>query len=209
MNDLDRLLSIVENPTRRKILGALVREPRYPLRLSKELGISQQAVMKNLSVMEREGLIVSSREASSIGPARTVYEPNAEFTLVMDMRSGMFRTRLILPETGDGLPADLGEYRPEEARRMISEIDAELRDLEREHLSLVRERERIMQSVLCNTEDRHRNLLYELLDFPDATLEEMSERLKKDADEISELIGSKENGMKIKGGRGECQTIKH
>ena len=120
MNDLDTLLSIIENPTRRKILGALVREPHYPFQLSKALGISQQAVMKNLSVMEREGLVVSYREASSIGPTRIVYEPNAEFTLVMDMRSGMFRTRLILPNGEERPPADREEYGLEEARRMIS-----------------------------------------------------------------------------------------
>ena len=52
MDDIDILLSMVENPTRRRILESLVREPSYPLRLSKELGVSQQAVMKNLALME-------------------------------------------------------------------------------------------------------------------------------------------------------------
>ena len=57
MDDIDMLLSMVENPTRRRILEAIVREPHYPLQLSKELGISQQAVMKNLSLMEQNGLV--------------------------------------------------------------------------------------------------------------------------------------------------------
>ena len=39
MDDIDILLSMVENPTRRRILESLVREPSYPLRLSKELGV--------------------------------------------------------------------------------------------------------------------------------------------------------------------------
>ena len=43
MYDMDSILAVVENPTRRKILQAVVREPHYPLQLSKELGISQQA----------------------------------------------------------------------------------------------------------------------------------------------------------------------
>ena len=59
MTDLDDLLSMVENPTRRRILEALVAEPRYPLQLSKELGVSQQAVMKNLTLLERHGLVMS------------------------------------------------------------------------------------------------------------------------------------------------------
>ena len=31
MDDLDILLSLVENPTRRRILERIVREPSYPL----------------------------------------------------------------------------------------------------------------------------------------------------------------------------------
>ena len=58
MMDLDILLSMVENPTRRKILESLVKEPHYPLQLSKELGISQQAVMKNLNMLEKNGMVV-------------------------------------------------------------------------------------------------------------------------------------------------------
>ena len=61
MMDLDVLLSMIKNPTRRKILESLVKMPRYPLQLSKELGISQQAVMKNLSVLEKNGMVVSYR----------------------------------------------------------------------------------------------------------------------------------------------------
>ena len=41
MNDLDLLLSIVENPTRRRILEMLSTGPQYPLQLSKMLGVSQ------------------------------------------------------------------------------------------------------------------------------------------------------------------------
>ncbi|MDD4222652.1 MAG: helix-turn-helix domain-containing protein, partial [Candidatus Methanomethylophilus sp.] len=90
MNDLDSLLSIIENPTRRKILQAVVREPHYPLQLSKELGISQQAVVKNLNLMEKEGLLVSYRRSSDRGPERIFYKPSSEFTIIIDMRDNMF-----------------------------------------------------------------------------------------------------------------------
>ena len=66
MMDLDILLSMVENPTRRKILESLVKEPHYPLQLSKELGISQQAVMKNLNMLEKNGMVVSYQVSSSM-----------------------------------------------------------------------------------------------------------------------------------------------
>ena len=74
MTDMDSILSIVENPTRRRILQAVVREPHYPLQLSKELGISQQAVVKNLALMEREGLVESYRESSNRGTNRILYK---------------------------------------------------------------------------------------------------------------------------------------
>ena len=107
MDDLDTLLSLVENPTRRRILESIVREPSYPLRLSKELGVSQQAVMKNLALMEQNGLVVSYRESSRMGPDRTLYVPNTEFTLVVEMHSSMFSARVIGPsEDGAEVPAE-------------------------------------------------------------------------------------------------------
>ena len=124
MDDIDMLLSMVENPTRRRILEAIVREPHYPLQLSKELGISQQAVMKNLSLMEQNGLVVSYRETSKIGPMRTLYVPNTEFTLLIDMHNCMFTTRLISsgkPDE-DRSPVDGSE----QAMQRLREIDSEL-----------------------------------------------------------------------------------
>ena len=42
------ILNMISNPTRRRILESLTKEPSYPLQLSKEIGVSQQAIMKNL-----------------------------------------------------------------------------------------------------------------------------------------------------------------
>ena len=142
MDDIDILLSMVENPTRRRILESLVREPSYPLRLSKELGVSQQAVMKNLALMEQNGLVVSSRMDSSMGPMRIVYSPNTEFTLVVEMHRSMFSAKVIGPsgETdldGDGMTA-------EEASRRIDEIDRRIKELDEERATLVSERNSIM-----------------------------------------------------------------
>ena len=58
MDELDVLLSVIENPTRRRILEALVREPHYPLQLSRELGLSQQGIMKHLRMLEDLDLVL-------------------------------------------------------------------------------------------------------------------------------------------------------
>ena len=199
MMDLDILLSMVENPTRRKILESLVREPNYPLQLSKELGISQQAVMKNLNMLEKNGMVVSYQKSSSIGPMRTVYEPNSEFTLVIDMRNGMFSARMMEPEEEE----DVGEIEMEtlnDTRETISEIDRKIEALDRERSKLIRERERIIGTALSDLRGTgcgygHRNLMYELLNQPDRTVEQLSDETGMRMETVRDMIGDIENAL--------------
>lgn len=195
MMDLDVLLSMVENPTRRKILGSLVKMPRYPLQLSKELGISQQAVMKNLSVLEKNGMVVSYRESSSMGPDRIVYEPSSEFTLIIDMRNGMFSARMIEPE-GEKKDVDVDNLR--NTREKINEIDTKLGQLEKEYSELIRERESILSSVI-SVQDGYvrKNLAYELLNKPNRSVEQLSEDLNVRSDVIRDMIDDIEKTIRI------------
>lgn len=144
MNDIDLLLSIVENPTRRRILESLVREPNYPLRLSKELGISQQAVMKNLNLMEQNGLISSCRMDSNMGPMRIVYSPNSEFTLVVEMHSSLFSAKVISPSEieVDGIE----DMTSQEANDRVEEIDRRIEEIDKERSALMAERNAIVGS---------------------------------------------------------------
>ena len=145
MDDIDILLSMVENPTRRRILESLVREPSYPLRLSKELGVSQQAVMKNLALMEQNGLVVSSRVDSSMGPMRIVYTPNTEFTLVVEMHRSMFSAKVIEPAGAvEDIPVRMTV---EGASQRIAEIDSRIKELDRERAALVSERNAIADAI--------------------------------------------------------------
>ena len=202
MMDLDILLSMVENPTRRKILESLVKEPHYPLQLSKELGISQQAVMKNLNMLEKNGMVVSYQVSSSMGPMRTVYEPNSEFTLVIDMRNGMFSARMIEPSKEEE-EVDFDDVKMEslkKTRQTISEIDDKIEELNRERSKLIREREKVMASAMSNLNDTdcgyaHRNLMYEILNEPDRSMEQLSEDLNARPDVVKDLINDIENAL--------------
>lgn len=195
--DLDVLLSIVENPTRRKILKFLVKEPHYSLQLSKELGISQQAIMKNLNILEKNGMIISYQENSSIGPMRTVYKPNSEFTLIIDMRNGMFLTRMIEPEKND----DINKVEMESLNKMrktVSDIDNKIRELNKERLRLIREREKILDTALSELNKTkctyaHRNLVYEILDEPDRPMSKLSSDLNTGIDTIENMMQEIEN----------------
>ncbi len=140
MDDIDLLLSLVENPTRRRILERIVMEPSYPLQLSKELGLSTQAILKNLALMEQCGVVEKREVRSDMGPNRALYSPSMEFTLVVDMRSHMFSARIVEPEN-----AVIHEMENMSAR--LEEIDARIIELEKERSRLMSERSRITQML--------------------------------------------------------------
>lgn len=185
MNGLDEILSVVENPTRRKILQAVVREPHYPLQLSRELGISQQAVVKNLAVMEKSGMVISYRESSDRGPDRIFYRPSSEFTVIIDMRDGMFDTRMI---TGQEDNDEIKEAKEEEThdledtRKKIADIDKEIAELDEHRSILIGRRNELIhnftEGVDRNDVDYgHRTLLYEMLNRPELDISEMSREM--------------------------------
>ncbi|MBQ9690094.1 MAG: helix-turn-helix domain-containing protein [Candidatus Methanomethylophilaceae archaeon] len=166
MTDIDELLSIIENPTRRRILEYLTREPSYPLQLSKELGISQQAVMKNLALMEQTGMLMSHPEESSMGPTRTVYAPSRQFTLMIDLHGNMFTTRLI--STGIVDSEQSGSVDTEAAIERLKQLDSKIEELDRERASLLDERDSVMNAINSSIRDEEdpvkRKELYRQLD---------------------------------------------
>ena len=200
MYDMDSILAVVENPTRRKILQAVVREPHYPLQLSKELGISQQAIVKNLNLMEKEGLVVSYRQSSDRGPERIFYKPNTEFTITIDMRNNMFEVRLIpAGESGNREEEQsketktVDERKLEEVRGRISQIDRQITEFDRRRSALVRERNNLIEEFLQmadlnNMDYEHRELLYDLLNRPNWNAEDISKKLGFNETIVSRMI---------------------
>jgi ArsR family transcriptional regulator len=197
MNDLDRILSMVENPTRRRILQAIVREPHYPLQLSKELGISQQSVVKNLEAMEKNGLVVRYKEHNTSGPDRIFYRPNSEFTIVIDMRNGMFDTRIVSPnneERESNVKENVEDTKEfQETRKMISEVDRQLSELNLIRLNLIDERNRLIKEYLDGVDGEsvdyeHRNLLYEMLNNPDKDIESISKAMGRNESSLDRMF---------------------
>ena len=202
MNDMDTILAIVENPTRRRILQAVVREPHYPLQLSKELGISQQAIVKNLNLMEKEGIVVSYRESSDRGPERIFYRPSSEFTITIDMRNNMFEVKMI-PATSDSSKKQetkalepkktAEERRLEEVRARISQIDRQIAEFDRRRSEIVRERNDLINEFLQmadirNMDYEHRELLYDMLNRPNWSAEDISKKLGFNETLVSRMI---------------------
>lgn len=184
MSEMDSILTIVENPTRRRILQALVREPHYPLQLSHELGVSQQAIMKNLVLMQKMGLLESYHESSNMGPDRIFYRPTSEFSIVIDLRGNMFDVKM----TTSG-PAQLPEAPPEryredaenleDTRMRIASIDRQLTEFEKKRQELIRARGALIDKFMHDSKAdmmdyHHRAMLYTMLNSPSWTAEDIS-----------------------------------
>jgi len=85
-HDLDKILSVLENPIRRRILKKLSTDTNYPLQLARELHVSQQAIMKHLKVLEDADFVSSVEEPSTRGgPPRKAYVPTRRFSVRIDL----------------------------------------------------------------------------------------------------------------------------
>ena len=84
LNNIDVLLDVLGNETRRKILQLLADEPRYFIQLSRDVGVSQQAVLKHLEILERYGFVTSYEEASTLpAPKRKYFQLNMSCMLAV------------------------------------------------------------------------------------------------------------------------------
>jgi predicted transcriptional regulator len=73
MEPTGRILQIVGNETRRKILSLLSEDPHYISEIAKKLEITQPAILKHLSILEEAKLIESFWKDSPIGAPRKYY----------------------------------------------------------------------------------------------------------------------------------------
>ena len=75
--EIGEFLDLLGNNTRRRILESLTNEPKYFIQLSKEIGVSQQAVLKHLFLLENFGLIESFKAKSNLAaPDRKYFQLN-------------------------------------------------------------------------------------------------------------------------------------
>jgi ArsR family transcriptional regulator len=211
MSQLDILLSIIENPTRRRILQELVREPHYPLQLSKELGVSQQAVIKHLKILEDNDLVSCYMEESDLGgPQRKRYVPIMKFTLIVDVGPTYFNAELLdvdLSRGNDGNET-MDEHQLEDIglgvsrlRGLISQIDDELGKLQIRRGELVELKERVLSDarrlVEENLDDYQlRRILYEYIHRPEFDLiriaRELTLRDEVVRESIRQILGEEE-----------------
>ena len=193
MVDFDTALNVLENRTRRQILDMLVREPHYPLQLSKHLDVSQQAVMKHLKVLQEAGFVHSEKVASEKGgPPKRIYSVQESFSLRLDLGPDLFRTehrrlpaggpvRLSakLPSGARPVATRLGSRRKipvAEGMEMVAQLNEEIERLDSERDALIALHQQVMRKVSRSVEDQfevyeQRNLVHTILEEPKRPLD--------------------------------------
>ena len=146
MDDIESLLSIMENSTRRAILKKLLLEESYGLEISKSLGLSQQAINKQLEVLEKANFILSMGVThSSVGPPRKVYRPTGFSTLVIDYTPSFIQVSKLDLSEKDAI-SDHGDISVERIKELNEQMDI----LMKERQTLVEEKNFIIQKLRRN-----------------------------------------------------------
>jgi len=73
MKSMGKVLEVVGNETRRRILELLSEEPQYISQIAKKLDVTQPAILKHLAILEKAGLIESFWRRNPLGAARKYY----------------------------------------------------------------------------------------------------------------------------------------
>ena len=91
MKSMDKVLEIVGNETRRRILTLLSKEPQYISQIAKKLDVTQPAILKHLSLLQKAGLIESFWRKNPLGAARKYYKISDSVGVEIAIRPDGFR----------------------------------------------------------------------------------------------------------------------
>ncbi len=166
MDDIDTLLSILENSTRRSILRQLLIEDSYGLELSKSLGISQQAINKQLEILEKANMILSMGTVpSSFGPPRKVYRPTGFLSVVIDYTPSFIQVAKYTLEAPKERESGL-----DNSLKRIRSINSDMEKLILKRQELLEEKNQIVQNMRnrINSEVKQQFARRILLDYIDS-----------------------------------------
>ncbi|WP_393971769.1 helix-turn-helix domain-containing protein [Oxyplasma meridianum] len=104
---IEDFFEAIENNTRREILRRLILDNTYAFEMSRKIGISQQAINKQLEMLLRANLVtVVGVIPSSSGASRKIYRPTGFSTMVVDYSSNFLEVRRYPIETEENVEVD-------------------------------------------------------------------------------------------------------
>ncbi len=161
-NNMGKLLDILGNETRRRILILLTKRPYFVSELSQELGVGQKAVLEHLRILEGAGLIEGRIEKIPRGRPRKYYTIKRGFRMEVLLTPYAFGTEMYEPKR----PRQTEEYSrakdliksTEPVEEKIGELLAFLNEIEERIDELIRTKQEL-EEVRLLTETYIENLL--------------------------------------------------
>ena len=206
-------MSLLENPTRRRILNRLSQEPSYSLRIGKELGLSQQLVSSHLRTMEDAGLIEAELQESTRGPKRKVYSLSKSLLITIEIAPRLFDLKMIsfdttpdsaklskssskLLEDFESISTSAEEGQIGDFAELLHRIDMRLDKIDKERAVLLFIRNRVVQNaskiVKQIDEPNARRVLYCIMDSPDETIRSISNKLNLREETVRSILNELE-----------------
>lgn len=151
--NLDNLLEILGNPTRRVILAKLAKVPHSASELAHSLGISRQAVHSQLKLLEKANIIENNNPESRGGR----YRIKTNISLRVDITPDYYDMDFNLSESeerGEGfdlkeLGCDVDYEKIKDANTKLKYIGNKIRDIEKQLHSLEGERSKLVENKEC------------------------------------------------------------
>ncbi len=147
-DELDLFLTALENNTRREILKRLIQEESYALEISKWLGVSQQAINKQLELLEKAQLISSAGlTPSNSGAPRKIYRPTNFSSIVIDYSRSFFEIKRYELDYEEREEAGDTEKTVKGLMQELKSVNEKLDGMMRERANLLARKDEIAQQI--------------------------------------------------------------
>ena len=212
--DFEKIVVVLGNPVRRRLIEKLSEGPDYTLRLSNELNIHQQLAAKHMKVLRNAELVDVVRQKSKKGADKNVFSLNKFYSLQIDFSPNLYNQRLIsfnnpdLWTTADNYMdrledkvTDLGEEdsgidKINPLGNIVQSIDDELESLEKRRARLLYIRNLAMNAsvqALDELDRKKRQVMHFILNQGSTTVNAISRHMQLREEVIRDLVSDLEN----------------
>lgn len=192
-DEIEGLFEALENNTRREILRRLIRDDTYAFEMSRMIGVSQQAINKQLEMLLRANLIsVVGVIPSSSGASRKIYRPTGFSTMVVDYSRNFIEVRRYPIEADQNAKIDVNSEKGSDLVTHLENINQKIEEIMFQRETLVKKKDAILgklnQKVAELSPDPvTREILTTFLD--NLSVEETARKFGLPEDFIREKIG--------------------
>ena len=212
--DFEKVVEVLGNPVRRRLIEKLSEAPDYTLRLSNELNIHQQLAAKHMKVLRNAELVDVIRQKSKKGADKNVFSLNKFYSLQIDFSPNLYNQRLIsfnnpsLWTTADNymdrLEDKVTELGEEDSGidqinplgNIVQSIDDELESLEKRRARLLYIRNLAMNAsvqALDELDRKKRQVMHFILNQGSTTVNAISRHMQLREETIRDLVSDLEN----------------